>query len=323
MDATQSDSLTKTLLQPFTEVRPGVVEWRPSNFRCFTYRCNKQLLEQSLFLKKYDVQSYVDSGEYSSIYSGVDKKDKTQWAIKVVDKSGGLGLLQFPYDVQNLQLAEGCPEVIQLREVFDFGGTGVLITQWADADLKHRNGLIRNIKDDRSFRVLAKQMLEAVAALDQLGLDHSEARAVDFLYVQRDGRIKISALERADQNHKVNVRLLVTVFNALEAISMNISLEEESQLLLQAIKQAKMPDDEEAALMVNDVSHWLRKPEISAISGFSEKMKAAEKAFMKEEARLLEKEATRKKPAAAELLDHTALKTIEEGELLHLSSDHR
>ena len=290
-----------------------VVKWQPSLQVRYVYLCDRELLQESQFLQNYDIKDYVDSGLYSSIYRAVDTRDKTQWAIKVVDKSKEHGLLQYPHDVEHLSLSKGRPEIIQLRETYDLGPTGILVTQWADADPKHRNEMFRTIKDDYTFRVLALQMLEAVQALDELGLEHSEAKAVDFLYVQSEGRIKISALERADLNSKVNDRILVTVFNALEAISDNVELSCSSRSLLEAIRLADMPVDEAKALEKNTPDVWLRSPNISCITNFSERLGKANAACFEEESRILEKEAARKKPVAAELLKHEAFSDFPEG----------
>ncbi|KEQ17837.1 hypothetical protein GZ78_09260 [Endozoicomonas numazuensis] len=284
------------------------------------YRCDEKLAHQSHFFENYQVKEYVDSGLYSSIYRAVDLRDKTQWAIKVVDKSREYGLLQYPHDVKHLALSQGRPEIIQLREAYDLGSTGILVTQWADGDLKHRNESFRTIKDDYTFRVLAKQMLEAVQALDTLGLNHSEAKAVDFLYVAPEGRIKISALERAEWDSKPNDRILVTVFNALEAISANVELSSSSQSLLESIKAAEMPVDEAKALEKNNVDVWLRSPDITSIQNFSEKLAKANAACLAEENRIFEKEAARKKPKANELLKHEAFSDIPEDVRLELSA---
>ena len=287
-----------------------VVKWQPSLQVRYVYLCDRELLQESQFLQNYDIKNYVDSGLYSSIYRAVDTRDKTQWAIKVVDKSREYGLLQYPHDVKHLSLSKGRPEIIQLRETYDLGSTGILVTQWADADLKHRNEVFRTIKDEFTFRVLAQQMLEAVRALDELGLNHSEAKAVDFLYVQPEGRMKISALERADLTSKANDRILVTVFNALEAISENVELSSSSRSLLEAIKLADMPADEAEALEKNTVDIWLRSPNFSCIKNFSERLGKANAACFEEERRILVKEEARKKPVAAELLKHEAFSDL-------------
>ncbi len=142
----------------------------------------------------------------------------------------------------NFDLTKGKKSIIQCREHHDLGQTCVLVVEWADGDMgRYRNAPFKNITTDRAFRVLARQLIEGVATLDKLGLYHDNLGVYDFLYVCKEGRVKLSALERAVKSEPPNSEALKVVYDALVTVthSRKINLSDTSSNLLSILKCGK------------------------------------------------------------------------------------
>ncbi|MGI9277737.1 MAG: hypothetical protein ACR2PT_23175 [Endozoicomonas sp.] len=202
-----------------------------------TYKCDLKKLTDSGLTTRYLPVEYIDGGGYATIYEVQDKRDLSYWAIKVVNKKGDYGY-KFPNDIKNFEKTKDETSVIQSRESFDLGKTGVIVVEWADADMSYRHHIFSDIKTDRQFRLLAKQMLECIDTLDKKGLYHPTITENDFLYVKQSGRVKVSALERAfERDVFKNTAALKVVYNVLYRISTQVDdLGVRSQRVLSKLK---------------------------------------------------------------------------------------
>ena len=200
------------------------------------YKCDKEKFIKSGLEEKYKMVGYIASGWYSQIFQAKDRKELTDFAVKVVNREGYFGW-RFKQDITNFQKTKGEPAIIQCQEYYDLGKTGVIVVEWADGDMESRNSMFSNVKTDKGFRLLARQLLEGVDVLDRKSLYHDSLGIYDFLYVKEAGRVKLSGLERAVEREGVNnIKALGVVYSALKPIADNISLSDSSKELLYLLK---------------------------------------------------------------------------------------
>ncbi|MCL6269155.1 hypothetical protein M3P05_04255 [Sansalvadorimonas sp. 2012CJ34-2] len=196
-----------------------------------SYKCDSKKLSESKLKENYIIDRHVDSGWYSKIFQAHDK-DSKKWAIKVVDKESSWED-RFQQDLRSFQITKGEPAIIQSRENHDLGKTGVVVVEWADGDMSWRKGVFENVKSDMEFRLLARQLLEGIEVLDRKNLYHDSLGTFDFLYVKKDGRVKLSALERAiEKEDASNSQALRVVLEALSPIAERVDLSDNSKNLL-------------------------------------------------------------------------------------------
>ncbi|MGY0216324.1 hypothetical protein ACWJJH_02925 [Endozoicomonadaceae bacterium StTr2] len=248
------------------------------------FLCDPAMVKQTDFFERYKLLRHISQSWYAHIYQVQHNADGELFAIKVVCKSHQFSD-RFQSDIDNLQACQGVECIIQMKEYFDFGETGVIVTEWADADAFHQNDLLMGIRDDKTFRVLAKQLLECVGALDRRCLLHKTVEPYDFLYFRSQGQgvMKVSALERAEMQYGLqtnNFKALISVFRILE------NLLEESSLLKSSL-------GEESIALMN-----LLKKNIGSVDSPEQKASA--------------------KRCASELLQHSAFFKLEAGVLLEL-----
>ncbi|RJY18591.1 protein kinase family protein [Parashewanella spongiae] len=201
------------------------------------YECDKKALEKSGLRERYTDFHYIDRGWYAYIYRATDKKELSHWALKVVEKEKWQR--RFKQDINNFHLTKGEKAIIQSLEHHDLGPTGVLVIEFADGDMSYRDTPFKKIKTERTFRILARQLLEGVETLDRLGLYHDTLGLFDFLYVNDAGRVKLSGLERAVKNHRLNKEALKVVYSALKPFSRSFKLSDASNDLLSTLEGGK------------------------------------------------------------------------------------
>ena len=280
--------------------------------------CDRELMTTSGFKEKYHIKRYIHAGWYSRICEAQDRQDYSRWALKIVNKNLEHTFARLDWDLNNLKATKGEPSIVQEREHFDFGSTTVIVLELADGDLQYSWKLLANIKDDQSFKVLARQLLESVDALDRHGICHSPC-VFDFLYFKKEGRVKVSALERGSpvtRDNQGNIKALEAVWKALDTAAKNVeSLSHESEDLLVKLG-AVMPSAE----------YWRQLEYANNLGRIVKELKEKESSMPKEElikkakaiqqervANLQAKEQARPKPCAQDLLEHEAVAHVPPG----------
>ena len=293
---------------------PEQVEWRlQGQHKERIYFCNRKLLAD--FQEKYEVKRYIHAGWYSRVYEVESRQDRSRWAMKVVEHNPLRSFARLDWDLNNLDKTKGEQSVIQKRAHFDFGRTAVVVLQLADGDLHNpRQRLLARIKDDDSFRVLARQLLESVDALDRHGICHSPG-VLDFLYFKAEGRVKISALERGEpvtDDNPGNLLALKAVSEALESAAKHIQdLSPESMALLEQLNSA-LPSDEYRKQLsdANNIDLIFEQLELDDKLPLDEGYAKAKAVREEKVASLKAQERARRKPCARELLSHKAVVDI-------------
>lgn len=288
------------------------VEWRlQGGSKECVYFCNRKLLAG--FQEKYEVKRYIHAGWYSRVYEVESRQDCSRWAMKVVEHNPARTFARLDWDLNNLARTKGEPSVIQQREHFDLGRTDVIVLQLADGDLHSpRQQLLASIKDDHSFRILARQLLESVDALDRHGICHNPG-VLDFLYFKKEGRVKISALERGEpvtDDNQGNIQALKAVWETLGRAAKHVqNLSTDSRALLVQLQSA-LPSDEYRKQFSDASNVDLIMMELDRHAPFKENYAKAKAISEEKMASLKAQEQARRKPCARNLLSHKAVVDI-------------
>ena len=283
-----------------------ITKW---NLQGKIFDCHALLLAESGFDKKYQVTRYV-SCNTSYIYQIIEKTALTKRAIKVYNEEDTPGL--FKKDCSMLQQVVGEPTAVNMLESYDFGPTKVIVLPWAAGDMRHKSRIFKNITTDVQFRILARQLLDAIDMLDRKNINHSRIGVFDLLYFQEEGRVKLSAFERAElEESACNYKALEIVLEALKKIQPQIrDLTDTSQSLLTLMAEVTLPKVTQTALYEANLLVLLDSPPYSDMSDYDERWDKASEASKSMKAEVMAAEALRPKPSAKDLLRHPAVSSI-------------
>lgn len=139
----------------------------------------------------YVVERLVAVGGYAQVYRGLDTRDSTPVALKLLRP----GVASDAASVRRLAQeasAYGClrhPRIVALREVLDHEGTAVLATEWVDGVTLSERIAAGRLSPSQAGQIMLR-VAEALAVVHVAGLAHRDVKP-DNIMVSESGEVKL------------------------------------------------------------------------------------------------------------------------------------